>query len=341
MSQIQKRGIAANAVDETKIQLNNNSALSALNFAGSAAVALLKLNASNLPEFSFSPVLPDPTAANQAASKGYTDTGLALKINTSLIGAPSGVAGLDASSKILTANLPASVLGSLKYKGTLDASTGAYPASPAQGDYYVISVAGTILGHAYSVGDWATYDGVQWDYIDNSVKVSSVNGFVGAIVLTTTNISEGTSLYYTQARFDAAFAAKSTTNLSEGTNLYFTNARVIAAPLTGYVSSSGVISATDTVLTAIQKLNGNVAAAASSFTRTKEIHTVTAAEVTSHSITLLHAPLAFSVRLYWQGVSQNESVDYSVSGTTVTFINGGDLYSGVLAADVIYIHYQY
>ncbi len=42
---------------------------------------------------------------------------------------------------------------------------------------------------------------------------------------TTTNIAEGTNLYYTQARFDSAFAAKTTTNLAEGTNLYFTTAR--------------------------------------------------------------------------------------------------------------------
>lgn len=45
----------------------------------------------------------------------------------------------------------------------------------------------------------------------------------------TDNLTEGLNLYYTQARFDAAFIAKSTTNLSEGTNLYFTNARALAA----------------------------------------------------------------------------------------------------------------
>lgn len=341
MSQIQKRGLAVNSVDETKILLNNNVSISANNAAGSAPVALLKLNASNLPEFSFSVVLPDPTAANQAASKGYTDTGLALKINTTLIGAPNGVAPLDASSKLPSSYLPASILGSLKYRGTLDASTGAYPASPAQGDYYVISVAGTISGHAYSIGDWATYDGTQWDYVDNSIKVSSVNGAVGAVTLTTTNIAEGTSLYYTQARFDAAFAAKSTTNLSEGTNLYFTPARAIASPLTGYVSSSGTITATDTVLTAIQKLNGNVAAAASSFTRAKDIHTVTAGEVTAHAITLLHAPIANSVDLRAFGVLQNEGADYTVSGSIVTFVVSGDLYSQVIAGDVIYAKYEY
>ena len=48
------------------------------------------------------------------------------------------------------------------------------------------------------------------------------------ISLTTANITEGANLYYTQARFDAALAAKSTSDLSEGTNLYLTNSRVDA-----------------------------------------------------------------------------------------------------------------
>jgi hypothetical protein len=41
----------------------------------------------------------------------------------------------------------------------------------------------------------------------------------------TGDLAEGTNLYYTQARFDTAFSAKSTTNLTEGTNLYYTTAR--------------------------------------------------------------------------------------------------------------------
>lgn len=47
-----------------------------------------------------------------------------------------------------------------------------------------------------------------------------------ASYFSTSNLSEGTNLYYTQARFDSAIGAKSTSNLSEGTNLYFTNTRV-------------------------------------------------------------------------------------------------------------------
>jgi hypothetical protein len=41
----------------------------------------------------------------------------------------------------------------------------------------------------------------------------------------TDDLAEGTNLYYTQARFDSAFTAKSTSDLSEGTNLYYTDAR--------------------------------------------------------------------------------------------------------------------
>ena len=52
-------------------------------------------------------------------------------------------------------------------------------------------------------------------YMGNSVQTNARNltGF------TTDNLSEGSSnLYYTQARFNTAFAAKSTSDLSEGTN---------------------------------------------------------------------------------------------------------------------------
>jgi len=340
MSLVQKRGIAPLAVDETKILLSNNAYIQALN-ASAVAANLIKFNASNLPEFAAAPVHPDPSSAQQSSTKNYTDTGLALKVNSSLIGAANGIAPLDASSKIPTSYLPAAILGSLNYKGTLDASTGIYPTSPAKGDYYVISVAGTISGHAYSIGDWATYDGTQWDYVDNSIKVSSVNGSTGAVVLTTTNVSEGTNLYYTQARFDSAFSAKSTTNLSEGTNLYFTSARAIASPLTGYVSAPGTVSATDSILQAIQKLNGNIIAAGSAVTRQKETYTVLAADVTAHTITLLHAPLANSLVLEVYGVIQIESVDYSVSGSVVTFIISGDLYASILAGDKAYAQYAY
>ena len=66
--------------------------------------------------------------------------------------------------------------------------------------------------------------------INTGNAVTSVNGIPGpTVVLTTTNINEGTNLYYTTARqntdFDTRLATKTTTNLAEGTNLYYTTAR--------------------------------------------------------------------------------------------------------------------
>jgi hypothetical protein len=43
---------------------------------------------------------------------------------------------------------------------------------------------------------------------------------------TTSDLSEGTNLYYTNARADARIAAADTADLTEGTNLYYTDARV-------------------------------------------------------------------------------------------------------------------
>ena len=55
----------------------------------------------------------------------------------------------------------------------------------------------------------------------SAVSVTSVNGATGTVVLTTTNIAEGTNLYYTDARWDTKMAAADTDDLSQGsTNLY-------------------------------------------------------------------------------------------------------------------------
>jgi hypothetical protein len=61
--------------------------------------------------------------------------------------------------------------------------------------------------------------GITWTYNDGAATLTG--NFTG----TTSVVPEGSNLYYTQGRFDSAFAAKSTTNLAEGTNLYFTTAR--------------------------------------------------------------------------------------------------------------------
>jgi hypothetical protein len=105
------------------------------------------------------------------------------------------------------------VVGGMSYKGVLDASGGSYPATPAKGDYYVVTVAGTISAVDYQIGDWAAYNGTTWNKIDNTDAISSVNGFSGAVVLTTDNISEPgspTNLWFTASRAKSAAVVNST-----------------------------------------------------------------------------------------------------------------------------------
>ena len=69
--------------------------------------------------------------------------------------------------------------------------------------------------------------GVTTTYDDNANTLSLSIDFSE---FDTDNITEGTTnLFYTEGRFDTSFAGKSTTNLSEGTNLYYTDARANSA----------------------------------------------------------------------------------------------------------------
>lgn len=79
--------------------------------------------------------------------------------------------------------VPRNVNG-LTYKGTFDASAALAPAgAPLAGDYYLISVAGTINSVSYLIGDWIVYnaDDLEWQKVSNSKDVLSVFGRTGKI----------------------------------------------------------------------------------------------------------------------------------------------------------------
>ena len=70
--------------------------------------------------------------------------------------------------KVYADNLLSTLGSPLIFKGTHDASTTNYPSSPSTGDYWKISVAGTISGTDYAIGDAIIYNGSTWDKIDNT-----------------------------------------------------------------------------------------------------------------------------------------------------------------------------
>ena len=177
---------------------------------------------------------PNPTLVNSAVTgkvlSGLNVTGSSIQSTDTI---------LSAFGKLQ--NQVNSLLGSSIYQGTWNASTNTPTLTSGvgtKGHYYIVSVAGTTNLDGitnWNIGDWAIYSGTAWQRVDNTGSVTSVNGFTGVVSLTTSNITEGT-------------------------NLYYTNGRTIASVLTGYVSGTGTISATDTILQAIQKLNGNIGA---------------------------------------------------------------------------------
>jgi hypothetical protein len=128
-------------------------------------------------------------------------------------GAALGVATLDSGGKVPISELPAAVLGALSYQGTWDASTNTPTLTSSvgtKGYYYVVSVAGSTNLNGITdwlVGDWAVYNGTAWQKVDNTDSVTSVNGLTGAVVLTTTNIAEGTNEYFTTARARSSVSA--------------------------------------------------------------------------------------------------------------------------------------
>lgn len=122
-----------------------------------------------------------------------------------------------------------------------------------KGYYYIVDTAGSTNLDGitdWKVGDWAIFDGTVWRKVDNTDAVVSVNGYTGAVSLTTSDISEGTNLYYTNTRARAAlsFAAGSgaynqTTGVitipTDNSQILNGAGYITTAALSGYVPYTG------------------------------------------------------------------------------------------------------
>lgn len=161
-------------------------------------------------------------------------------------GAASGYAPLGSDSKIPSSYMPALALNNVWTVSTQSAMLALSSAVP--GDVSIRS--DSSLTYVLKTTDYShAYNWVQ--LLFPTAPVLSVAGMTGNVTLTTSNVSEGSNLYYTTTRFSTDFNAKSTTNLSEGTNLYYTDTRARAAYSTtatglSYSSTTGVLSLAST-----------------------------------------------------------------------------------------------
>jgi hypothetical protein len=143
---------------------------------------------------------------------------------------------------------------------------------------------------------------------DNTDAVTSVFGRTGAVVATSGD--------YTTAQ------------VTESGNLYFTNARAIASTLTGYTSGAGTITSSDSILSAIQKLNGNIGALT---TGVSSVNGLTGA------VTLTTSNIAEGTNLYYTEARVNANTNVAANtaarhnAVTLGTANGLSLSTQVLS----------
>lgn len=124
-----------------------------------------------------------------------------------------------------------SLIGGSIYQGVWNANTNTPTLTSSvgvDGNYYIVNVAGSTDLNGitdWKVGDWAIFHGGTWQKVDNTDAVSSVNGFTGAVSLTTDNIPEGvTNQYFLNSRARAALS------FAAGSGAYNSTTGVITIP---------------------------------------------------------------------------------------------------------------
>jgi hypothetical protein len=141
----------------------------------------------------------------------------------------------------------------------------------------------------------------------------------GQITARENTITAGTTLQY--YRGDKTWQTLNTAAVAELTNLYYTNARGIGSVLTGYVSGAGTIAATDTILQAIQKLNGNdvlkAPLASPAFTGVPTAPTATAGDNTTQ--------IATTAFVLANSLPNNGLIEYNLGDRTLWNNGKGDI----------------
>jgi hypothetical protein len=207
--------------------------------------------------------------ADSVAITGGTISGVTVSgyIPTTEKGANNGVATLDANGKVPTTQIP--MQGDLNYQGTWNANTNTptlTSSTGTKGYYYVVDVAGTTNLDGitdWQIGDWAIYNGTVWQKVDNTDAVSSVNGQTGTVVLTTTDIGEGTNLYYTDTRARASNSAGTGISYDNSTGVITNSAPDQTVSLTGAGTTSISGTYPNFTITSNDEFDGDVVGPAS------------------------------------------------------------------------------
>jgi len=177
--------------------------------------------------------------SNWNADHTIVGLGTAAELNA---GVANGVATLDAGGKVPASQIP--LQGDLNYQGTWNATTNSptlTSGTGTKGYYYVVDVAGSTNLDGitdWKVGDWAIFNGTVWQKVDNTDAVTSVNGQVGTVVLTTTNIAEGTNEYFTTARARQSVSAGTGISYDNSTGVITNSSPSLGGDVVGPASAT-------------------------------------------------------------------------------------------------------
>ena len=150
-----------------------------------------------------------------------TDTTRVVTAATLGKGKANGVASLDENSKIISSQLPDYLLGQVMYGGNASEVATTTTISPSdslktkknitttsisiknsetstdpntygykdmEGVYFICQKKGTFAETSFEKGDWIISTGAKWEKIDNTDAVKSVNGKMGAVVLSAADV---------------------------------------------------------------------------------------------------------------------------------------------------------
>ena len=172
-------------------------------------------------------------------------------------------------------------------------------------------------------------------------NVLSVNGFTGVVTLSTTNIPEGSNLYYTNARVYSNIAPLLTTaNITELVNLYYTNTRVYSNVIsllptyTGNISVGNVIGANAGNLnliagtsTAVLDTTGNITLTGGVFANAiysnQSCTTIVSGsyETTFTNTGNINVPVAVRTNILFANIIQGATTSNITEGTNLYYTN--------------------
>ena len=259
----------------------------------------------------------------------YTDTDADARI-TLQKGANNGICELDANGLVPTNHLPPLAI------------TDVHVVADATERLALVAQEGDVAIQTDNSTSWI-YSGTAWVQFGLSGGVLSVNGATGTVSLTTSDISEGTNLYYTSTRWDDRLALKTTDNLTEGsTNKYFSSSLAKSAAVvnsmagtqtdqapsvssvksyytagTGISLSSGTIASTITQYT---DTNAKTAAVVNSMAGTQTDQAPSVSSVKSYytagtGISLSSGTIASTITQYTDEQAQDQAASIFTSGT--------------------------